>query len=177
MPGVAQGSNIAAEVQGLGEELRRARDAASSQLDSILDIRDAAMLRLQLLKDELGPLIAATPEARTQFDLALVPGDPPRLWLDLVSAVVMEPDPRTYRLVVDGSDGREVLLETGDRGDMLTFLKSYIAHRIVARQRQSAVTAPVFRPVAGYSGTSLILAWMSGLILGCIALLLSYKLL
>lgn len=177
MPGVAQQLNITADGPNLRGELRQAREAATAQLDSVLDIRDAAMLRLQLLKDELAPLIAATPEAGGQFDLALVPGDPPRLWLDLVSAVVMEPNPRTYRLILDGSEGRVLLLETADRGEMLAYLRFYIAHRIVARQRHSAVSPPIVRPVEGYSVTSLILAWTCGVALGGLGLLLVYKLL
>src|SRR5262245_28849469 len=97
--------------QGLSGALRQARLAEAAHFEAVLDIRDAQTLRLQVLKDELSPVILSNAEAASFIDLALVPGDPPRLWIDLISSVVMAPDPRTYRLVQDAAAGRQTLLE------------------------------------------------------------------
>ena len=88
------------------------------------------------MKDELAPIILANAEAASFVDLALVPGDPPRLWIDLITSIVMAPDPRTYRLVQDGQSGRQTLLETADRQEMIDKVKQHIAHRLVARERE-----------------------------------------
>ena len=90
-----------AEHDDLSGALRKARLAEAAHFEAILGIKDSKSLRLQVLKDDLAPVIAATPEAANIFDLALVPGEPPRLWVDLISFVVMEPDYRTYRLQQD----------------------------------------------------------------------------
>ena len=157
----------------LSGALRKARLAEAAHFEAVLGIKDSKSLRLQVLKDEVVPLIAATPEAANVFDLALVPGEPPRLWVDLISFVVMEPDYRTYRLQQDNQAGREVLFETSDRAEMLNYLKTYLAHRMIARERQIVMAAPVSQPAARYSTGAIIYAWFNGLILGFLALLLA----
>src|SRR5690348_7945213 len=109
--------------QGLSAALRQARLAEAAHFEAVLDIRDAQTLRLQVLKDDLAPAITGNAEAASFIDLALVPGDPPRLWIDLITAIVMAPDPRTYRLIQDGPAGSHTLLETGDRGEMIERVK------------------------------------------------------
>ncbi len=52
---------------------------------------------------------------------------------------------------------------------MATQIRRHMAHRIVARERQAAVTQSP--PVAGYSTGSLILAWTSGFAFGALILL------
>src|SRR5436305_446464 len=105
----------AAASRNLDQALRQARLKEAAHLEAVIDIRDAETLRLQVLKDDLVPIVASKREAEEFFDLALVPGDPPRLWIDLATSVVMAPDPRTYRLVEDSHVGRDTLLETQDR--------------------------------------------------------------
>ncbi len=78
---------------GLRSELRAARLAEAAHFEAALHLRDAKSIRLQLLKDDLMPSVAASPLARDLFDLALIPGEPPRLWIDLITHVEMEPDP------------------------------------------------------------------------------------
>ena len=156
---------------GLKEALREARLAEAAHFDAALDLRDSKSLRLQLLKDDLMPLVQSSSEAAGLFDLALVPGDPPKLWIDLVSNVVMEPDHRTYRFVQDRQDGREVLFESADRREMLVEIRRHMAHRLVGRARQAAMLARVAPPPMGYSQSSLILAWTSGFAFGALLLL------
>ncbi len=162
-----------AEHHDLSGAMRQARLAEAAHLEAVLGVRDSKTLRLHVLKDDLAPLVAATPEASKFFDLALVPGEPPRLWIDMISSVVMEPDYRTYRLQQDNQAGREALFETSDRSEMLNFLKSYVAHRMIARERHVAGAAPVLWPMSGYSSGAIIYAWLSGFMLGLLALLVA----
>jgi hypothetical protein len=144
--------------------------AEAAHFEAVLDIRDAQTLRLQVLKDELAPVIAANAEAASFVDLALVPGDPPRLWIDLITAVVMAPDPRTYRLVQDGPADRQTLLETGDREEMVEKVKQHVAHRVVAREREKLGVAAPKPALIGHSTAALVFAWLSGFSIGVLAL-------
>ena len=155
---------------GLGQALREARLAEAAHFEAALDLRDAKSIRLQLLKDDLMPVVRSNATAAELFDLALVPGEPPKLWIDLISFVVMEPGHRTYRLVQDRHDGREILHESADRKDMSGFIRRHMAHRLVARERRSAAPPPVTF-VTGYSTASLMLAWTAGVALGALVLL------
>jgi hypothetical protein len=152
------------------EALRQARIAESAHLDAVLDIRDSQTLRLQALKLDLVGLIEGSPEAKKFFDLAVVQGDPPRLWIDLITAVVMDPNPRTYRLFQDTQDGRETLFETQNRAEMVEKIKTYMAHRLIARERQMAVPAAARSERQGFSAAALILAWLTGLVIGALGL-------
>ncbi|CAN5464849.1 hypothetical protein BH10PSE7_BH10PSE7_43310 [soil metagenome] len=157
---------------GLKAALRRARLTESAHFDAVLDIRDAGTLRLQVLKDELVPLVATYPDAAALFDLAVFAGDPPRLWIDLVTSVTMADDGRSFRLIQDTQGGRETLLETADRAEMTERLKQHIAHRLVARERVMAV--PPRQPaIQGYSTGALILAWLSGFSIGALVLVIA----
>ena len=153
---------------GLAEALREARLAEAAHFEAALDLRDSKALRLQILKDELLPDVQASSEAKELFDLALLPGDPPKLWVDLTSYVVMEPDYRTYRVLQDRQDSRDILFEGTDRAEAAAAVRRHMAHRLVARERQTASSPPV--PGAGYSSATLILAWVSGFAFGALAL-------
>jgi hypothetical protein len=156
---------------GLAAALRKARVAEAAHFEAVLDIRDAQTLRLQVLKDDLAPALTS-PEAKRYFDLVLVPGDPPRLWIDLVGSIVMEPNPRTYRLVQDTHANREILYETADRAAMAEKVREYMAHRLVARARQLTSSVAPRAERNGYSTGALILAWLSGLAVGVLGILI-----
>ncbi len=153
----------------LTQALRQARLAEAAHFEAALDLRDAKSIRLQLLKDDLAPA-ATSAEASGLFDLALVPGDAPKLWIDLITFVVMEPDPRTYRLLQDRRDSREILFESSDRSAVAEEVRRQMAHRLVMRERMASAT-PVAKVPASYSAGSVILAWLSGFSLGVLALL------
>lgn len=162
----------AGESTELDEALRQARLKEAAHFEAALDIRDAQTLRLQVLKDDLAPIVASRCEAQEFFDLALVPGDPPRLWLDLITSVVMQPDSRTYRLIEDSPTGREILYEARDRAQMVERIKQHMAHRLVARARRMA--RPSDEPIRRrYSAGALILSWLSGFTIGFLALLIA----
>lgn len=167
---MAKVQSRSSEDGGLKEALREARLAESAHFEAALNLRDSKSIRLQLLKDDLAPVVASSQAAADLFDLALVPGDTPKLWIDLTTSVIMEPDYRTYRLIRDRQDDREILFESDDRAAMAEFIRRHMAHRLVARERQS-LTAPLPQPPAGYSTASLLLAWTCGFAFGVLVLL------
>ena len=155
----------------LAGALREARQAEAAHFEAALELREAKALRLQLLKDDLMPLVQASAEARELFDLALLPGEEPKLWVDLISFVVMEPDHRTYRFLQHRQDRREILFETPDREVMAAALRRHMAHLLVARERQSVSVPPPVPVAGGYTASSLILAWVAGFAFGTLTLL------
>jgi len=152
--------------------LRQARLAESAHFDAAADIRDAKSLRLHVLLDEVRPHLAGLAKRGEGFiDPLVAPGEPPRLWIDMVAYVLMEPDPRTYRFQRDTAGGHEILLETGDRGEMRDRIIAYAAHRTVERERQFATDERARQPVSrSYGGTALFLAWLAGFCLGVLVL-------
>ena len=102
--------------------LRAARAAEAAHFEATFGIRDAKSLRLHVLREDLKPIFAQNPQASELFDLALVPGEAPRLWIDLVSFVEMEPDHRTYRFFIDGEAERTAQFESASRPEMVDHL-------------------------------------------------------
>jgi hypothetical protein len=153
------------------ESLRRARLAQSAHFDALADIRDAQTLRLQALRDDLAPVVDRNARLKDFVDLALIPGDPPKLWIDLVTYVVMAPDPRTYCLIQDRSTGQESLFSSRERPEMAKYIGERIAHRLVERER---MLQPGNNPqlIVGHSSAALLLAWLSGFCLGAVLLLI-----
>jgi hypothetical protein len=159
---------------GLDAALRRAREFEAAHFEAVLAVRDAELLRLEALKADLAPIVAAHDRAREYFDLAISPGEPPRLWIDLLASVTMAPDPRSYRLAQDLPLGREVLLDTIERAEMVEKIKEYMAHRLVARERQiAAATKPRLQPDR-YSSSALLLTWMAGFAAGALAVAIAF---
>ena len=97
--------------------------------------------------------------------MALVADYPPRLWIDMVSYVVMAPDPR-----------HETLCETGSLDEMAEAVISYMAHRLIEYQRRGE-QAPAEMPSTSFWNASLLLAWLSGLTTGVFAVLIALILL
>ncbi|WP_342641216.1 hypothetical protein [Rhodoligotrophos ferricapiens] len=155
----------------LDTAIRHARLAQADHLNAIFDIRDAKHLRLATLQAELAEIAAGSEPAAALFDLALTQGEPPRLWVDATSYVVMDPDPRTYRFLREGQDTREVLLETRDRAEIIEQITQYMAHRIVERERQLVPRPEPVINIKGYNALTLAAAWFGGLIFGVILLL------
>ena len=127
----------------LDRELREARQAEAAHYEARLSFYQARMLRLAALLDDLAPVFAATPAGLASPELTTNLAAEPRLWIDLVTSVVMEPDPKTYRLIRDAEAGREVLCETAERPDLAAAVRRHLAHRQVAMSRQTPSAAPI----------------------------------
>ncbi len=163
-PGGADGSLRAA--------LHRARSDQADHFDAVEEVRLAETARLQALADELYPVVQSLPDDNEQVQCVVVPGNPPRLWIDMLAYVAMGEDGRTYRLLQTTTAGRITLYETLDRNEMAGQVTDYIAHRLIDREREAeARLAQVFnRPEGGYSGIALLLAWICGFSVGVLTL-------
>lgn len=119
----------------LSEIIREVKVAAAERDDVVVDMRDADRARLELLAQELEPVIADVPAEDDQFDFALSSGLQPRFWIDAVAHVHMARDRRTYRFVRDTRLGRTLMSETADMAETADSVARYIAERIIQRQR------------------------------------------
>ena len=66
---------------------------------------------------------------------AILPGQPPRFWVDATSFVTMGRDKRQYQFVKDTRLGRTVLAEGTNVDAVADAVTRYIAERIVERER------------------------------------------
>jgi hypothetical protein len=119
----------------LDEAIREVRTFLADRSDVVVDLREAARARMELLAAELGPTIAAVPPSDDQFDFALSSGQNPRLFIDAVAHVDLGRDRMTYRLVRDTRNGRVIMEESRDLKTVADAATRYVAERIVERQR------------------------------------------
>jgi hypothetical protein len=130
--------------------LREARSAMADKSDVVVDMKEADKARLDLLAEALVPVFSDVPADHEQFDFAVSSGVQPRLWIDATTHVMMGRDRRTYRLVRDTRLGRIVLAESGAVDPVANAVTSYIAERIVERERM--LDGPS-EPIAGLVDT------------------------
>jgi hypothetical protein len=98
------------------------------------------MARLELLRDALEPVFAQVPAEAELFDHGLVPGEKPRLFVDIVAFVEMARDRRVFRFVQDTRGGTVVLAESDRIETMTEEVANYVARRLV--EREKALSAP-----------------------------------
>jgi hypothetical protein len=122
-------------VRSLTDALRRARIADADRTDVVVELREAERARLDMLADELRGVFSELPPDDEQFVNVVVPGDPPRLWIDATSFVVIGRDRRVYRFLKDTRLGRTVILETASVDDMADAITNYVADRVIERER------------------------------------------
>jgi hypothetical protein len=160
------------EPSRLGRALRKARTEQADYLDAIEDVRAAETVRLQVLADDLNPVLEDLPEGIDQIHCVVVPGDPPRLWIDMLAYVVIDEDGRSFRFLQNSGGRRTTLFETADRAEMCDAITGYIAHRVIDREREAtlALARTLGRPEGGYTGAALLLAWICGFAVGVLAL-------
>ncbi len=155
----------------LKSALREARATEAAHRDAARLVRDGDSLRLNVLAEEVKQLFATSREAEQVFDVSLAAGEEPKLWIDGITSVVMAGDHRNYVLREDQPGGLAVLLETPDRSEILKFLRTLLAHRLVMRARQEAGQADLAGTSQGYSMAALLLAWATGLACGALGFL------
>jgi hypothetical protein len=131
----------------LRDALRQARIEAADRTGVVVELRDAEVARLEILNDALDPLFAQVPEQVDLFDRGVSQGETPRLWIDVVAHVVMGRDKRIYRFVQDTRYGRIVLAESHDVAVVVDAVTSYVARRMVERER-AMVATPMVEPPA-----------------------------
>jgi hypothetical protein len=130
----------------LKSALRRARIENAERSDVIAELRSAEVARLEILKEQLAPVLAQVPENCDLFDVALVPSEHPRMFIDMIGFVEMGRDRRLYRLLQDTRRGRITLCETEQTDKIVEAVTNYIAQRLIEREQALAAdTRPVQR--------------------------------
>lgn len=119
----------------LREALRRARIESAERSDVVIDLKHAEIARLEILRDALAPVFADVPAEIDLFDVGLVPGDRPRLFVDMVSFVEMGRDRKLYRFMRDGRHGRMVAAESERIEPIVAAVTDYVARRLIERER------------------------------------------
>ena len=122
-------------VSPLKEAVHQARVEAAERTSVVVDLRDAEWARLELLDEALDLLFAEIPPDVDLFDRGVTRGETPRLWIDAVAHVAMGRDKRVYRFLHDTRVGRHVLAESHEIPDIVQAVTTYVARRIVERQR------------------------------------------
>ncbi len=118
--------------------LRKARADTAERGAVIVQLRAAELSRLDILKERLEPLISGVPEKVEMFDLGVLPGEPARLFIDMVAFVELGHDRRIFRFVQDTRYGRAVLSETQSLDETVQAVTDYVARRLVERERALA---------------------------------------
>lgn len=124
-----------AKVRSLRDAIRKVKFAEVERTDVVVELQESERARLELLAEELQDVFKDVPEDDDQFSFQIVPGNIPRLWIDITSHVAMGRDKRTYRFVKDTRLGRTVILETAELEDMADCITEYIAERVLERER------------------------------------------
>lgn len=130
----------------LREALRRARTASAEKSGVLVELRTAELARLDLLKESLEPVFAQVPQGVDLFDAAILPGDPARLFVDVLGFVEMGRDKRTYQFFHDTRYGRKLVCETADLREVTQAITDYVAHRIVEREKALISDLGTFTP-------------------------------
>ena len=124
--------------------MRQARIEEAERVNSVGNLRNAEIARLEMLRDALRPVFDGIPADADIFDHGLVTSERPRLFIDMVSYVEMGRDRRHYRFVQDTRAAR-ILIAEDERIEPITdAVTAYIARRLVERERALAtISDPV----------------------------------
>ena len=174
--------------QGLSlkQAMREVRIAHAERNDVIVELREAEHARLEVLAEALQGVFDDLPKDHDQLLGGLMPGNPPRFWVDATTFVVMGRDKRQYQFVKDTRLGRTALAESTSVDTIADAVTRYVAERIIEREQaieSDWLTTAIRRQRRGaekarVGSESLAMVWgLSGFGLGMIAgmfLLLAY---
>lgn len=119
----------------LSDIVREVKIATADRTDVVVDMRDADRARLELLAEEIRPVLADLDPADDRFDFGVSAGLQPRLWIDAVAHVHMGHDRRVFRFVRDTRLGRVIMSDTSDMAATADAVSRYIAERVIERER------------------------------------------
>lgn len=122
-------------VPNLSAAIRAARGEAAERARALGDITDAKLARLELLREFLEPVLAQVPPEVDLFDMGVVPGEHPRLFVDMVAFVEMGRDRRHYRFLQDRRHGRVLIHEGDSVTATVAAVTAYMARRLVEREQ------------------------------------------
>jgi hypothetical protein len=125
-------------VASLADAMRRARVDNANRSEALADLRTAEIARLEMLREALEPVLAQLPKNCDLFDVAVSPGERPRLFVDQIGYVEMSHDRHTYRFLQDTRHGRIEVCESDDPDVLVEGITAYIAHRLIEREKALA---------------------------------------
>jgi len=115
--------------------LREVRIAHAERSDVVVELREAEQARLELLDEALEGVFDELPQDDEQLLLGILPGHPPRFWVDATSFVMMGRDKRQYQFAKDTRLGRTVIAESASVEAIAEAVTRYVAERIVEREQ------------------------------------------
>ncbi len=130
--------NLEQRVTSLNAALRRARGETAAQTGALADLRAAEIARLEILREQLEPVLAQLPRDCDMFDVAVSPGERPRLFIDQIGFVEMGRDRHNYRFLQDTRHGRIEICESAKLETMVEALTAYMAHRMIEQEKALA---------------------------------------
>lgn len=166
----------------LAAAIERVRTDQANRDDVVVEMKQAARARLEILAQELRPLFNDIPPDHDCFQFGLTNGETPRLWIDLTTHVRMGREPRTYEFVKDTRNGRILLGDSTDSETIARQVADYVAERILARERAVEGEWQDMRTVAqeeerksesgetGRARGGSVLAFLIGLLVGAAAM-------
>lgn len=128
-------SESGATALDLQQAIREVRISQAERDDVIVDMQESERIRLELLAEALAGVFDDLPDEIDEFAFAVLPGNPPRFWVDATSFVMMGRDKRSYRFVKDTRLGRTVLAQDTEVDVIADAVTRYVAERIVLRER------------------------------------------
>jgi hypothetical protein len=123
--------------------IRQARVENAERAEAIAEVRELEIARLKALESALELVVNQAPQGVDLFDLALAPGEHPRLFLDMIAFVDMAHDKRTYRFFQDTRQGRLLMAESQSADTIIAAVADYVARRLVERERALSVDSRV----------------------------------
>lgn len=131
-------ADIQSIAPSLKNAMRRARIEDAERSDVVAELRGAELARLEMLAENLEPVYAQLPDDVDIFDAGVMPGERPRLFIDMIGFVEMGDDKRTYRFVQDTRHGRITVAESEKSDKIVDAITDYIARRMLERERALA---------------------------------------
>ncbi len=122
--------------------LRRARLESAERGEAQDDVKGAEVARLDLLREQLEPVFAQLPDDCDLFDLGLIQGEKPRLFVDMIAFVELTRDRRGFRFLQDTRNGRVLLAESEQTETITQAVADYLARRLI--EREKALAAAVY---------------------------------
>ena len=132
-------ANLDQRVTSLNAALRRARAETAAQTGALVDLRAAEIARLEILREQLEPVLAQLPRDCDMFDVAVSPGERPRLFIDQIGFIEMARDRHSYRFLQDTRHGRIEICDSAKLETIVEAITAYMAHRLIEREKALAV--------------------------------------
>lgn len=130
-----EAGEIEQRVHDLANAMNNIRSMQADRDDVVVEMKDTKRTRLELLFEDLEPVINDIPKENEQFDFAVTKGEVPRLWVDMTSFVRMGSDGREYEFVKDTRMGRVILGHGSSRKKIGEHVTNYVAERLLERER------------------------------------------